>query len=296
MLSISYDSHSFQDGAGAQLQRILGIYAIARFFRIGYIHNPLDEILVHPGDGVCDNESYSEFKTEINSLIPFPSSSALARIDKKIKIRHLGSKELIKYWVRYRFSKKHLHLEVLHPYHVLDRFPIVMQNFRKSNLFSVPRQHKRICLHVRAGGTNSSFVMKGEKQTRNLPSSYYIKSLEHLQERYGREYFQSCQILIVTDEPESKLQFVPFKDQAKLWSEAGYPIDTNGIEFETRGLVKEIVERFPQATILRGGRPAKSIELLASSEFLVMSRSSFSVVAKLLSTSSEVISPPGFHY
>jgi|LakMenEpi03Aug12_release.lakeMendotaPanAssembly.Ray.scaffolds.fasta_scaffold548450_1 hypothetical protein len=295
MLSISYDRHSLQDGAGAQLQRIIGIYAIARFFRIGYIHNPLDEILVHPGDDVYDDESYSEFKSEINSLIPFPSSHTLSRIDKKVKIRNLGVKEFIKYWLRYRFSKKHLHIEILHPYHVLDRFPFVMESFRKSNLFSVPQQHKRISLHVRQSGTDNSFVLEGEKQTRNLPLSYYVKSLEYLENLYGREYIQSCEMLIVTDEPESNLEFVPFKGQAQLWSAVGYPIDTNGIRFENGNLVKEIVARFPQATILRGGRPAKSIELLAGSEFLVMSRSSFSVVAKLLSASSKVISPPSFN-
>lgn len=294
MLSISYDSKTLQDGAGAQLQRIIGIYAISRFFRIGYVHNALDEILVHPGDGVRDKESYRDFKTEINRLVPFQSSLALNKLDEKIRIHHLGVKEFLYYFFRFRFSNKHIHLEVLQPDHLLNRFPIILKKFRKSNLLSVPQQRKRISVHVRQSGTDSTFVLKGEKRSRNLPPEYYIQSLEQIQNELGRDYFQSCQLLIITDEPESSLEFAPFEGQNHLWSDAGYSIDTNGIKFENGKLTKEIIERFPHAKVLRGGRPAKSIELLASSEFLVMSRSSFSVVARLLSKNCKVICPPNY--
>lgn len=294
MLSISYDSESLQDGAGAQLQRVIGVYAISQFFRIGYIHNPLVEILVHPADGVNSVEDYDLYRDEINELINFESSALTTNIDQSIKVAHLGVKQFFFYLIRYKFSKVHLHLIVLHPYHLLDRFPRILKEFKRKNPKPLSQFSNCIAIHVRQSGPTDEFVLRGEKKTRNLPSDYYIAKLEEIRASLGDQEFYSHRLVVVTDELDANLRFTAYGGQEILWESAGYPLEGRGFRVHDGRKSLQIKELFPHGEIHRGGSPAQAIKTLGGSDFLIMSRSSLSVVAYLLSRKCKGIAPPDF--
>jgi hypothetical protein len=294
MLSISYDSESLQDGAGAQLQRVIGVYSLSQYFRIGYIHNPLAEILVHPADGVNNEEDYFYYKTEINELIDFESSAQTKKIDQSIEIRHLGVKQFFYYLIRYRFSKIHVHLIVLHPYHLLDRFPRILDKFKRKNPNPLSSFSPCIAIHVRQSGPTDEFVLRGEKKTRNLPGDYYIAKLEEIRALLGDQMFYSHRLMIVTDELDVNLKFTSYNGQEILWEGAGYPLEDSSFRVHDGRKSLQIQQLFPHGEIHRGGSPAQAIRTLGGSDFLVMSRSSLSEVACLLSPTCKGIAPPEF--
>lgn len=296
MLSISYDNQSLQDGAGAQLQRIIGIYAISKFFRIGYIHNPLTEILVHPADGVNSEEDYLFYKKDINGLVNFESSTLSQKIDQSIEVRHLGTRRFFRYLIRYRFSKLHIHLVILQPDHLLNRFPKILTGFKEENPNPLRASSACITVHVRQSGPTGEFVLRGETKTRNLPGDYYIAKLEEIRGVIGDQSFYSHKLILVTDELDANLKFKTFNGQETLWEEAGYPLEEQAFQMRDGRKSLQILQCFPHGEIHRGGSPAQAIRTLGSSDFLVMSRSSLSVVAGLLSRNCKVIYPPDFWY
>jgi hypothetical protein len=296
VLSISYDNESLQDGAGAQLQRIIGVYAIAKFFRIPYIHKELSEVMVHPNDGVNGEEEYVQYLREINALVPFTNSRIVRAPDKILNVRHLGIKQFIKLLLRYRFSRKHIHISTLQPDHLILKFPSILRNFKSNNSFSIESNPFQISIHVRQSGTTPEFILKGEKGTRNLSPNFYSSELEKLRARISAETFSKFQIHIVTDEPLGQMQFKPFGSQDELWELAGYDIGDQGIHFSNGSTIEKLLREFPTAVIHRGGSPAEAIRILATGKYLIMSRSSLSVVAAILSRDSYVICPSDFWF
>ena len=294
MLSITYDNRTLQDGAGAQLQRIIGIYAISKFFRIDYIHSPLKEVLVHPNDGVASNSHYSTLLQDLNQLVKFESTRRNFSIDEEVYVNHLGTKQFLYFLLRYKFSSKHLNLVVLLPYPLLNRIPRILAKFKKSYDFGIDLEEKLVCVHVRQSGPDSTFILKGEGQTRNLPSEYYIEKIRCLRRTMSDSEFDSLKILVVTDEPREELNFNPYLGQEKLWNDAGYPLKSNGIHFTAGGTASEIKRHFPNCEVQYGGSPAGAIKTLASGEYLVMSRSSLSYVAGLISRTRNILPPPAF--
>jgi hypothetical protein len=55
-LCIGYDTDKLRDGLGAQTLRQIGIFCIAREFKIGYSHKSIVSIDSNPGDGITNNQ------------------------------------------------------------------------------------------------------------------------------------------------------------------------------------------------------------------------------------------------
>ena len=64
-LGVTYANDKFIDGAGAQLQRIYGIYAIARFLNLEYVHSPINTLhyegLADIENGSCNQDIESKY-------------------------------------------------------------------------------------------------------------------------------------------------------------------------------------------------------------------------------------------
>ena len=91
---LSYDSKSNEDGTGAQLARILGVYAVSREFRLGYIHSPISNLLSHPLDPFQNDIQKAEYLERLNLLFAIKSTTHL-NSPKIIKRRSLNSGFLI---------------------------------------------------------------------------------------------------------------------------------------------------------------------------------------------------------
>jgi hypothetical protein len=70
-LCLAYDALSLQDGAGAQIQRILAIESLSSFLNIGFSHKEILDIDSNYGDGLNDSNSKKEFVKQLNVYLNF---------------------------------------------------------------------------------------------------------------------------------------------------------------------------------------------------------------------------------
>jgi hypothetical protein len=134
-LYITYDDRKIRDGFGAQGLRIVGIFSIAKVFRLKYLHQGISEI----GDKVelvgltGDRSRYSRVLDELNSYLRFPSNNEPSNLKKQIQIEihNLGFRELLIYILLSLLRPNRYLLKVCLPFGVTDRLPWVYSFCRK---------------------------------------------------------------------------------------------------------------------------------------------------------------------
>ena len=72
-LAVTYANDQIQDGAGAQLQRIYGIYALSRFLRVPYVHSPIAHLGYHGLSALEKNVPSPDLLAEYNRVFHIPS-------------------------------------------------------------------------------------------------------------------------------------------------------------------------------------------------------------------------------
>ena len=100
-LYIQYDSEQITDGFGAQGLRIVGLYTVAKAFKLKYLHQEISEItdrleLTGPGG---DEPKYRQVLEEMNQFLAFTSHSDLNNLElsRTVSIHNLGLRALFKY-------------------------------------------------------------------------------------------------------------------------------------------------------------------------------------------------------
>jgi hypothetical protein len=72
-LALTYYNSPMTDGVGAQLQRIYGIYAIARFLGASYLHTPLRRVNYQGLSSVEKNFGDPDFHVAFNAIFHLES-------------------------------------------------------------------------------------------------------------------------------------------------------------------------------------------------------------------------------
>lgn len=134
-LYIQYDSKKYTDGFGAQGLRIVGVYTVAKAFKLKYLHQGISEIsdrveLTGP-DG--DEPKYRQVLEEMNQFLAFDSHADLTnlKLSRTVFIHNLGFRILFKYIVLSFLRPNQYLLKVLLPFGIVDRFPILYRFSRK---------------------------------------------------------------------------------------------------------------------------------------------------------------------
>jgi len=147
-----------------------------------------------------------------------------------------------------------------------------------------------IAIHYR-WGVGGKQIQKGESITRELDFEYYFKVVENIKSLHSNVNYK---LVIVTDAPGKSLVYEPPKEQKIRWvGSPGFSQDKNTIEVSGIDMHELFSGLGMEIEIVSGGNPLDAIAILANSEHLVMSRSSLSFVAALLSK-TEVYFPASF--
>jgi hypothetical protein len=276
-LAITYANNRFQDGAGAQLQRIYGIYAISRFLEVPYVHSPIESIGYQGLQALENNVPFENLPSEYNRVFHMPSDVDMpekratydleqADIEFIETIKNSGSN-------RAEFSL----IRILFPYDVTNRYPEIYRFTKAISPFQYRRSEAfRLAIHVRRG---ELYVVDSHRM---LPNSYYVSCALALQEILG------------------KLD-IPFV--CELYTEAASK------KFEVTPQHHGICGRISQNTIVDPAKdhledfdvipnlkkyinldPIETLRRMATADALVLSLSSFSVVAAILSPNCIVLS------
>lgn len=275
-----YNNHQ-SDGAGAQLQRILGIYTLSVSLGLGYVHTPLRSVdnqgIVSRVENKYDERIVDQWRSafvlpEHHTLgcqagnDPFPDDGCHhVRVTSTFDIYHLA-----RFMHTNCFNRTVLHLAFAH--HILDHKPEFgfhpdlswrrLLPWLDHRLRASATREVRVAIHVRRGDL---FLIQSHRM---LPNQYYIcvanmvaRALRTLDVPYVFEiYTESVTASVNVTVTQNQTPVLLSPDDSKLW------------EFDALT---------PKRLVLNGN-PLDTLQAMASADVFITSRSSFSHTAALL--------------
>lgn len=298
-LSIRLDTSRLSDGTGAQLQRILATRLISHTFKIGYSHQAIQKIQIHPLDPFQDIESYSKYLNELNERLRLVSTDSHLGESKEIVLNSLSLSGLIKFQFLSKYLLKKFTILLVDPYPIsellIKYFPSIkkylVSDFWVENL---PQEQLaiKVVVHHRQG-VGGKAIYPGQKIARELDISYFIRILDQIKLKYEKCQSGDLQISIHTDAPQEEVIYSPPEDQLELWE--GTPNFRDGKVLIIGASLKDIFLKHGYSVDVKsGGDPLDAILEMSQADYLITARSSLSYVGGVLNLSGKVFSAPGF--
>jgi hypothetical protein len=280
--ALTYANNIQTDGAGAQLHRVYGIYALSRFLNLPYVHSPLKRIDYQGFSAFEHNNVCPDFESRWNNTFQIPSD---VELPEDLMIHEMLTPDL-KAIYRIGMSSQTVGafavIRILYPHQITDTIPDIYQHVKAISPFRRVRAEPfRLAIHVRRG---ELFVVESGRM---LPNSYYVscalKLIEFLN-RFDIEF--RCELHTEV----ASASFVVTPQHRGI----GDRLTTNvtlGPELNRL----EDFEAIPNLIRFINGDPIETLGRMATADALILSRSSFSYLAAILNTSCIVLYHPFWH-
>lgn len=237
-LFLTYDNQTLKDGIGAQALRLVGIYSLAKFFRLKYLHSPIETILEEYSHGFSSSEKERVLVSEINSFFNFPDDYIDDTKDSKfVEIRAINFRKLFKFIMKYSLRKKNTILRITFPFPITDRLPSIydygIKNLRQSNsAYLKLTPNRNIVIHVRWGyGWKYSDPKYIQTRKRLLPFEYYSAISQAAINYFGLS--DEFKIVVHTDLINHSQTWQPSQNQVlKKFEEVNSKSGVNNINIE----------------------------------------------------------------
>jgi len=170
MLYLTYDNNKHTDGAGSQLQRIISIYMIAKYYNIGYIHTPIRHL---------DYQGLKCLEANTPDLRQIDMYNNLFNLDGHINPSIDDTYEILSIThdilMQYKDTDKNILLKITYGHNLIDNNTEIFNNIPELNWVSKSLSKPLdIAVHVRRG---ELFVVDSYRM---LPNSYYIDCMKSL--------------------------------------------------------------------------------------------------------------------
>ena len=294
-IALTYDHRGSFDATGAQAQRILGLYAVCKRFKLPYIHSGISELMIQPLDPFQNEQDYNEYLERVNSFFSLPSDPRIESERPKSKLPTITKFKLLKLRIlgKIPFGKNEL-IAVGSPFKILDQIPSIY-TIAVNDLKRIPHNvddKKKIILHYRRGSSTLD-ILPGESAPRGLSNEWYVRTLRKYVEIY-KELGIDFNVEIYTDMPKSSFTYTPKEFQSHLWSFEPRFKD-GAVEVHGEDIKNTVFAEFGDSLIIHhGGDPLQGLIDMSEADILITSRSSYSYVGGLLNLMGKIIIPPGF--
>jgi hypothetical protein len=280
--AVTYANDKFQDGAGAQLQRIYGVYGLSRALGVPYVHSAIEHLGYHGLLALENNAPSSELLSECNRVFHIPSDIEVpaARVIHDMQDADAGAIEAMK---NAGSDGTDFHLiRICMPYPVTDKDPEAYRCVKAISPFPYRRSEAfRLAIHVRRG---EQYAIESK---RILPNSYYVSCAL----RFG-EILRKLDIPFVcelyTEEATKTFEVTPHHHGIDGRISANVTYDPGMSHLEDFDTIPNL-ERYINID------PIETLRRMATADAMIMSRSSFSYVAAILSQNCIVIYYPFWH-
>ena len=296
-VAITYaaDDSDCQDGIGAQMQRIFGIKSVSHALHIPYIHSPIVDFIVTQLDPVQSKIERVRYIDVVEHKIfnNFKNYPVLVKNpDRIIIVSNLNLKLLICYILKSFVTRQTFLLKIKLPYPLIDNFSLWYTSLDslislKSSATKLDENLLTVAVHFR-NGTSSQFT---NKEGRWLSDKYFANLLAVIAERNPDK---NIKISILTDSPETLIQYQPPDEHIEKWKNAGVNFSNSMATIQPFDFKNSEFCRFNHVSIVHGGDPLEALEIMANSDFLIIGRSSLSYCAAVLNKAGTVIYPPSF--
>ncbi|RYE43598.1 MAG: hypothetical protein EOP24_27625 [Hyphomicrobiales bacterium] len=269
------------DGAGAQLHRVLGIFALSRAIGASYLHTPVENVLYRGVPGTFDPDQ-TELLAGLQRLAPLASDTDVDHLVARARVVKATTFSLSEHHRDAGTREKPTLFKVAYPFKILDRVPAYWRAAQRAVPSLPPRRGDvlKIAVHIRRGDVH--FVDKH----RMLPNSYYLGVLERviaicrsIGRNYAIDIFSESLATGTTLRPE---------DFAPGMSRQSFVVSGDLDNFGEFGSLGPINYRINEDLI-------STIRAMTEADVLVTSKSSMSVVAGLLQQSGIVLFHPFWH-
>ena len=269
-IALTYANDVQMDGAGAQLQRVYGIYALSRYFKVPYVHSPLKEIGYQGLAALEKNAGSPDLQDKYNRVFTIPSDIELPAntISRYMVSPTIGDIERLK--TEAEKENKFYLIRILYPYSITDKNPEIYRCLKPMSPFKPVRSDTfRIAIHVRRG---EEFAVDSQRM---LPNSYYVSSTMRIVEalkKLGIPFV--CELY--TEVPSKA--FVVTPQSHGINGRISHPV-----------VIDPKMNRIGDFDVIPNLRkcinldPIESLKGMATADALIISRSSFSYLAALFS-------------
>jgi hypothetical protein len=296
-LTFTFNSHHAQDGTGAQLQRIFGIYALSKLVRANYLHSAIENLMIHSLDPFQTDEELKLYLRRLDSVFNLPSSQNMPnKFAYTYEINRLGLLTLFRYLILSVVRKGNILIKVSKPFPVVDlqtnSYLHVQKYFLdRLTLGGNASNLKRIVIHIRRG-SNGADLLPGEMAPRMLPNIYYLTLMNEILEK-NCSAGEKMELLIITDTPNEEITFKPIESQFENWITE--PRLKNGsVTIKGESFSEFQSDYISKLEISHGGDPILAIGQMKAADFLIMSRSALSYVGAILNAEGVIFYPPSY--
>jgi len=283
MLFLTYNNKGHTDGAGAQIQRILSIFMISKFYtkmtdvKIGYIHTPIYKLDYQGLQYLESNTSSDDLHEQYNNIIELPSDSINGNFI-EITEQYLTHALIMQ---NYK-TTENIILKTTFAHSVHDFIPeihnIPVDLSWISTKISLPIN---IAVHIRRG---ELFVVESDRM---LPNSYYVECMKTLSIILNEKGITHT-FHIYTEIPTKKVTVTPSHHGILNRITDSIIINPEDNHLEDFLCFNNIIYHINEC-------PVKTLQELTNSDILLASRSSFSYVAAILKKKGSVLFHPFWH-
>ena len=294
---LTYDNDFSQDGLGAQCQRILGIHALSRSLKLGYVHSLIKQIEPNPGEPDYSTEQREDLVARVNQLVLLGKPASFDEFNEVRNYFRLGSRQiqaLLKLDKDFKRLDRTVLVRIGNPYPYVNLNPTMYAETSRIVSLRVPESvvedNNRIDVHIRRAVTPMR-KLNGRKMRRHVPTDWYTSVLKCIYETMS-DAGKQLRIRVHSDIP------------GKQWKPTGVTEATRRywdqhVEFDSEGYLRVsdyedyvgVFGSLGQVEIARDWDPIDALYSMVSARFLVTSASSFSYFAGLLRLNRPVISP-----
>ena len=283
---LTYDNRYNTDGAGAQLQRIYGTYAISKLVGASYLHSPLRRVDYQGFSALERNVTDPGYHRRFNDLFQIPSDVVSGGDFHQVELPNIYMEtpdQFVEMFDSGATNGKPILALLQVPYGIADQFPDCYEVCKEISPFASSARAGcavRVAIHVRRG---ELLVVESQRM---LPNTYYVsvaRDVMRALEALGIEYQLELHTEVAAGEfvvqpgypgiPERVAQTVITPDMCRL------------DEFD----VLPNLVRFLNDTAI------DCLRKLATADILIMSRSSFSYVAAILNRTGIMLYHPFWH-
>jgi hypothetical protein len=273
---------------------------ISHSFKVGYSHNIIHEVQIHPLDPFQDENSYRDYLFRLNRSILMDDVGDNRSFQEILVLKSISLGKLFRYQVLSKALNRNFLLLITDPYpiseYLVKSFPDIRDYLSPNNFWfesrTEPSSKPKVVIHHRYG-VGGKAIYPGQSISRELDVSYFIGILDLISSRYEKFSNGHMEISLLTDAPLGEITYAPPEDQLDLWE--GTPNFQDGVVKIVGASLEEIFMKSGYLiSVKSGGDPLEAILEMSQSDYLITARSSLSYVAGILNKSGTVFSAPGF--
>ena len=278
MLYLTYNNKDLTDGAGAQLQRILSIYLVSKYYGVGYIHSGIDSLLYQGLKCLQMNKADPSQIAEYNNAFTLPSDNTQiheAYLVKDIREEHINM---------FKNSDKNILLSITFAGTLVDSNPKILNQkisypwLTKNNLLG---KAIKVAVHVRRG---ELFVVDS---SRMLANEYYVdcmNAFKTILEGFRIPY----EFHLYTEQVTAPVTITPGHHGICNRVENSVILKPEDNHLEDFQAIPNIIYHINES-------PLQTLKDLTTADILLASRSSFSYVAAILKPAGLTFFHPFWH-